>query len=196
MKIFGIGLNKTGTTTLGTCFEILGFTHIGCEPNVFDMYKNGNKVGVFDVIKQYDSFEDWPWPMIYKEIDKKFPESKFILTIRKSADVWYDSLCKYAKRSGPTEYRRVIYGYDMPQGHRKHHIDFYNKHNKDVRNYFRQCPDKFLEICWESGHGWKELCCFLGKGIPNMKFPHVNKYSFIKALLKPVFLNMKRYVVN
>jgi len=192
-KIFGIGLNKTGTTTLGKCFKILGFTHIGCEPDNFKSYKNGNFGALFEVIQKYESFEDWPWPMIYKEADEAFPGNKFILTIRKNPDVWYDSLCKYAERSGPTEYRRVIYGYDMPHGHRNHHIDFYNTHNKNVKEYFKDKHDKLLEICWESGHGWKELCEFIGRGIPESEFPHENKYSLIKGKLKYNHLKIKGY---
>jgi len=181
MKIFGIGLNKTGTTTLGECFKLLGFSNIGCEPDIFRLYKENDFNGLFDVIQKYESFEDWPWPMIYKEIDKAFPESKFILTIRKSADVWYNSLCKYAERSGPTEYREVIYGYTMPHDYCKHHISFYNSHNHNVRKYFEDKRDNFLEVCWEKGHGWDELCAFLNMNIPLKKFPYANKYTMMKG---------------
>ena len=28
MKVFGVGLQKTGTTTLGECFKMLGYKHL------------------------------------------------------------------------------------------------------------------------------------------------------------------------
>ena len=36
MKIFGTGLNKTGTTTLGRCFKILGFSHQSGSPSLLE----------------------------------------------------------------------------------------------------------------------------------------------------------------
>ena len=74
-----------------------------------------------------------------------FEDSKFILTQRGSADKWYQSLCKHSLATGPTEYRKLIYGHYMPHDFKKEHIDFYNKHNSEVINFFdRHAPDKLL----------------------------------------------------
>jgi hypothetical protein len=35
MKIFEIGVAKTGTTSLGLAYEILGFKHKGDDPDLF-----------------------------------------------------------------------------------------------------------------------------------------------------------------
>jgi hypothetical protein len=47
-----------------------------------------------------------------------------------------------------------------------------------VIDYFSN-RDNFLIICFEKGHGWKELCRFLDKPIPSVPFPHVNKGRYL-----------------
>jgi hypothetical protein len=38
MKVIGIGLNKTGTKSLGASLRILGFNHFRWSPEPFDVY--------------------------------------------------------------------------------------------------------------------------------------------------------------
>lgn len=174
-KIFGVGLNKTGTTTLGKCFEVLGYRHISVDASAFMNYNAKNFRMVFDTVDKYDSFEDWPWPLMYRELDEKYPDAKFILTIRESPGKWFESICKHSLRITNLPFRKLIYGYDMPHEHKDHYIDFYNTHNKNIRDYFADKPGKLIVLCWEHGHGWKELCAFLDKDVPNLPFPHENK---------------------
>jgi len=175
MKVFGIGLNKTGTKTLGSCFNEFGYLHKSVDRQAFELFKKGDLNGLFNIIDDYDSFEDWPWPLIYKEIDKRFPDSKFILTLRKTPEIWFKSLCRHADYTGPTEYRKHIYGFAMPHKHKQHHLNFYNKHINDVSEYFKNRPEKLLIICWENGDGWDKLCSFLNFKCPDIPIPHENK---------------------
>jgi hypothetical protein len=116
MKVFGIGLNKTGTTTLAACLQELGFRHTSCNLELTRNAAGGNLTPIFEHADQYESFEDWPWPLIYKELDQKYEDAKFILTRRTDASAWFSSLKRHALRTGPTEYREVAYGYPMPLG--------------------------------------------------------------------------------
>jgi hypothetical protein len=175
MKTFGIGLNKTGTKTLGVCLQHFGYKHTTYNLDDLRTFSQGNLNHLLDKIKQYDSCEDWPWALMYEFLDKQFPEAQFILTKRKTPDIWFESLCKHADRTGPTEARRLVYGYEMPHDYRQHHIDFYNAHNQKVVDYFKDRADKLLVVCWENGDGWRELCQFLKQPQPNMPFPHINK---------------------
>lgn len=175
MKVIGVGLNKTGTTTLGLCFEHWGLSHIACNREAFELWRQREYVALLKWIEEYDSFEDWPWPLIYKEIDQAFSDTKFILTRRKDAGTWFKSLCKHAKRTGPTDFRKCIYGYEMPHHHKKEHIRFYEAHLKSVRAYFKDRPDNFLEVCWEEGDGWDQLAAFLGFESADIPFPHAKK---------------------
>ncbi|MBN1514265.1 MAG: hypothetical protein JXB13_19775 [Phycisphaerae bacterium] len=175
MKVVGVGLNKTGTTTLGVCLQHWGLHHISYNHEAFELWRLHKYDELLEWVGRYDSFEDWPWPLVFREINERFPGTKFILTRRKDAQTWYTSLCKHAKRSGPTDYRKHIYGWEMPHEHPKEHMDFYEKHLEAVRSHFRGRPNDLLEVCWEEGDGWDELASFLGFEQPNIPFPHANR---------------------
>ncbi len=179
MKIFGIGLNKTGTTTLGRCFEILGFSHLAGSSTLLESAiakKDLSKV--YGEIEKYDSFEDLPFCLIYKDLDKRFPNSKFILTIRKNSKIWLNSFRKHCDRGAPAgcpRNRLLAYGYESTRGHEKEFIKIYEQHIKDVKTYFANKPNKLLVCCWEEDDGWKPLCDFLDRPIPTMALPWRNK---------------------
>jgi len=123
-KVFGIGLNKTGTTRLGVCLRTLGFQHSPFAGHFIEDAKAGRLEGIVRFAEDWDSFEDWPWPLIYRSIERAFPDSRFILTTRRDADTWFDSLQSHAERTGPTDERRLIYGQAMPHEHRAEHCRF------------------------------------------------------------------------
>lgn len=187
MKIFGIGLNKTGTTTLDKCGELLGYRVKGCDKGLLQDFRDGNFQRFDPVISRYDLFQDWPWPLMYRYLDETYPGSKFILTTRISDSAWLDSLKSHSMRTGLDHCRLLAYGYEYPQENETSHIDQYNSHNANVREYFSNRADDFLELCWERGDGWSELCSFLNKEIPNIPLPHANR-----ALSQTVNLQRKR----
>ena len=176
MKIFGIGLNKTGTKTLGECFRVLGFKNKSFDPGLMQSYAKGDYQAILEACDPFDSFEDWPYPLVYREFDLHYSEAKFILTLRKDPETWFLSLCRHAEMTGPTEARKIAYGYEMPMDHREHHIAAYQRHEREVLEYFRNRPGKLLVVSWEKGDGWKEICGFLGiPEIPRIPFPHKNR---------------------
>lgn len=177
MKIFGIGLNKTGTSTLGRCCEILGYRATGYSRKLLaDVRLRNNYSRVLQTAKQYDAFEDWPWPLVYEAMDRALPGSKFILTLRKNPEVWLNSLKSHSMRTGPFgQCRRLAYGHKYPHGKEREHIAIYNGHRERVREYFQGRAGDMIELCWESGDGWPELCRFLGVAVPDVPFPHVNQ---------------------
>ena len=191
MKIFGIGLNKTGTTTLGKCGQILGYhCFSGNKILLKDVILNQDFKRIKETVNDYDLFEDWPWPLIYKELDEMFPNSKFILTVRRNEQVWLNSLKQHSLRTRPFLHsRKLAYGYNYPHHKTKEHIDFYKKHNEDVRRYFSGREKDFIEICWENGDDFSKLCNFLGQDIPDLPIPHTNKGS-------SVHISKKRYWMN
>lgn len=174
-KVFGIGLNKTGTTTLGLCLQHFGYRHTSSDLELTRLVGRGEVEPVLRYAEGFDSFEDWPWPLIYRQLDERFPGSRFILTVRRNSDVWFRSLKKHALLTGPTEFRKVAYGHAAPDGHEADHIERYESHNDEVRRYFRDRPEDFLEVCWETGSEWEELSRFLGHPVPELPLPHANR---------------------
>mgnify|MGYP006424330067 CR=1 FL=1 len=193
MKVFGIGLNKTGTTTLDACLGTLGYDVKGCDLELTRCAVQGSLAPIFRVADRYDGFQDWPWPLVYQELDARYPSSKFILTTRSDSETWFQSLKEHADRKGPTEYRKLVYRHEMPHQKKKHHIEIYERHNQNVRDHFHGREDDLLEVCWEEESGWKELCEFLGHEIPDRSFPHAKESPhWLERSLYEVKVEMKR----
>lgn len=213
-KVVGIGLNKTGTKSMRTALEAWGATHCYEYRRAFELHRRGETDAVIDLMGPYTSFEDWPWPLMYREIDERYPDARFVLTVRSDPDVWFRSLCKMAVRMGPLDtFERHIYGESMPQGHRARHIDFYEAHNQSVRDHFADRPGKLLEWCWDSAETSDELAQFLGE--PTLgRSPHINvsdpvydgdsrivahvnrllytPYAFARRMLRGLFKRIRR----
>lgn len=103
-----------------------------------------------------------------------YPEGKYILTVRTDADTWYDSVLRWNERKNGFSHapkmrkqRVAMYGSEQPKPWWKHR---YQAHNRALRR-LPNC----LEVCWERGDGWAELCGFLGCEVPNEEFPWINK---------------------
>lgn len=173
-KIFGIGWPKTGTTSLKTCFEILGYSFYGYQPRLV-----GNLEQVIAIARRFETFKDWPWSLYYKELDEAFPGSKFVLTTRDS-DSWVRSYRNWVNIHTPPpimiENRRKIYGTPFPTDGQA--VARYERHNAEVKEYFTGRPEDLLVVNWADGDGWKELCEFLGRPVINQPFPHSNKGQY------------------
>ena len=172
-KIFCIGFHKTGTTSLGTALEMLGYRVAGpSHQRDRNIAKKLHRI-IESEVPRYDAFQDNPWPILYKELDKLYPGSKFILTIRDPAH-WINSVCKHFGYQ-ETPMRRLIYGkeYGCPVGNEEHYVKIYISHNDEVIKYFENRSD-LLVLDLESGDGWEKLCTFLEADIPDSPFPAAN----------------------
>lgn len=175
-KIFGIGLNKTGTSTLGAAGAQLGLRCKTWDTRVFESAIAHNERDLlWATIETHDLFEDFPYPLLYREIDARYPDSRFVLTTRRNAEDWLVSLKAHSMRARPGSLTNtLVYGYRYPHGREAHFIDFYERHNADARAFFKTQPGKFLEICWEEEAGWERLCGFLGVAAPEGPLPKAN----------------------
>ncbi|HET8710375.1 MAG TPA: sulfotransferase [Spongiibacteraceae bacterium] len=181
-KVIGVGLNKTGTTTLAKCLQTLGYQrHVSVRRDLLAKYREGHLDEIFSIVEQNESFEDWPWPLMYKELFFRFGDrARYVLTTRKSAGAWLESLKRHCLRTAPdTHLRLLAYGYNYPRGVERHHLDFYQRHNDEVKKFFEHHNAKhlLLEISWDAGDDWGKLCRFLNEPIPKLDFPHENKGS-------------------
>ena len=98
-KVFCIGMNKTGTTTMTKIFKELNFRvapQIKQEELIGDINFSNEVEKVKKFCWKYNFFQDLPFSQgdSYKKIDKIFPNSKFILTIREP-NHWFESLCNF-----------------------------------------------------------------------------------------------------
>jgi hypothetical protein len=172
--VFCIGFHKTGTTSLKAALKVLDYRITG--PNGHgdpDIATNVESIAR-RLVPKYDAFQDNPWPIIYRFLDREFPGSKFILTIRPT-DRWIASIADHFGHKR-TSMREWIYGPGRadPLGNESVYVERYERHNREVLEYFAGRPKDLLVLDFSAGHGWPQLRAFLGHPTPEVPFPWRN----------------------
>lgn len=150
-KIFGIGLSRTGTTS---CFELvkqLGIKSIHLPLSMKD-------------IVEHDFANDTSVSARFEELDQRYPNSKFIYTIRnlnqwvascmkwvnlESRGLFYDKLPNDAVRKWISDGDLKLYGRDykaMKDISEDELLKAYAKRDQGIRKYFRDRPDDLLVV--------------------------------------------------
>jgi len=98
-KVFVIGRNKTGTTSLAEALRSLGY-RVGNQRAAELLMEDWGKRDFRRLIRYChtaDAFQDVPFSHHYtfQAMDAAFPGSKFILSVRGSSDEWYQSMVRY-----------------------------------------------------------------------------------------------------
>jgi hypothetical protein len=184
--IFGIGLSKTGTTSLTRALQLLGY-RTNHFPYSALRFHSGRLSLDLQRIRRWDAATDSPIALFYRQLEDRFPEGKFILTQR-DVDAWLDS-CQHnhvwpgnfvrdrAIRLLP-HIRKILCLHRHVFGSEKFQRDVFRKafedHNLSVINHFRRKKRELLVIDICAGDGWEELCEFLGRPIPEFPFPYEN----------------------
>lgn len=171
-KVFVIGFHKTGTSSLALALKELGYrVCFNLQWNNAALIRD-MKSACRKLTEQFDAFEDNPWPLLYRDLYEWYPTARFILTIR-DTDGWYRSALNWFGEKD-TLMRRHIYGENAgsPVGNEAIYRARYDRHNSDVRAFFAERDVALLEMDVTRGHGWQELCGFLGHPAPARPFPH------------------------
>lgn len=189
-KIFCVGYQKTGTSSLGRALEHMGYRVCGAvglkEP---DLPRTIREVA-FAQIPKFDAFQDNPWPILFRELDQRCPGSKFILT-RRDPDSWIASVIKhFASTHHPMQ--EWIYGVGYPLGNEQIFLDQYHEHNRAVLEYFVDRPSDLLVLDIESDLLWVDIAEFLQAKPPNVPFPHANKGGTIWKFARWLTRKIKR----
>lgn len=172
-RVFCIGWHKTGTSTLGLALIQLGYSVLGCRLDMVHPLCRGDIKAVLDVAGQFDALQDVPWAALYRELDERYPGSRFILTERDD-NAWLQSASRHFKNT-EIPLHQWLYGYGRLIGNEKLYLERYRRHYREVREYFTNRPNDLLVMNLADGDGWEDLCCFLGHCIPRQLFPHENK---------------------
>ena len=182
MKIFCVGFQKTGTKSMGDALAALGYRVVGCKGANDPRIAETAYELVERLVPKYDAFQDNPWAILYQHLDKQYPGSKFIMTVREP-ESWLKSAV-YTFGNSSTPMREWIYGYGDPIGHEDVYLERYLRHNNEVMQYFsNRTREEFLVMDLAKGDGWSELCAFLGTEVREGPFHHRNS-SAEKAKLK------------
>jgi hypothetical protein len=179
-RIFGIGFQRTATTSLNRALISLGFDAAHWESpkwarNIMgEMYREGRSLA----LEGYYALSDFPIPILFRELDHAYPGSKFILTIR-NEDAWLRSVRLHWERYKPgwdgpgdifsNEMHRRVYG--QSEFNAEVFLARYRQHTAEVLAHFTYRPDDLLVMDMSRAAGWPELCGFLGCDIPGEPYP-------------------------
>jgi hypothetical protein len=204
LKVIGSGLGRTGTKSMQTALNMLGF---GPCHHMVEVFANPDSIPLWieagagrpqwdTIFANFDSVVDYPGAAFWRELNAYYPHAKVVHTIR-DPDTWFDSTqatifepgrsaAAAAVSDGPRGdfFRVVTRGIGEHLHDRTFLTDYFRRHTENV---VMAIPPQQLLI-FEVGEGWKRLCDFLGVDVPDAPYPSENDRSeFLarSAAMKP-----------
>jgi hypothetical protein len=207
LKVIGAGFGRTGTRSLKTALEELGFdkcyhmeevmknpSHLKHWAEIMD----GRSPDWESLFHGYQSATDWPAAAYYRDLMAVYPDAKVILTVR-DPESWHTSIMNtlYQASRKFRRYTRIVPSLHqfltsmekvVWQGTFHNRVEdklyamqVFNRHIEEVK---RVVPKERL-LVFEARHGWEPLCLFLNVPVPIDKpYPHKNKGDMVKQILK------------
>lgn len=187
-KVFGIGMSKTGTTSLEAVLSQLGYRVCNGHWNnnltnyLCACYKHNDVDEILNTTRYFDAFADAPWggTKLYERLSQLYPKSYFVLTQRESND-WYRSFEKMflmfdenpetalatmraAGAYGSYIFFRKIFGIKNLKDAKQLILQQYFKYTSEVVGYFARRPElNFLQIdITQDPLALEKLLVFLG----------------------------------
>ncbi|QQX76804.1 MULTISPECIES: sulfotransferase [Aequorivita] len=186
-KIFCIGQNKTGTTSLQKFFEDHEFK-VGNQPTaelLMDDYIARRWKPILKYCESAEVFQDVPFSndFLYVVLDHHFPNAKFILSERDNPEQWYNSITNFHTKlfgkdgqvpnkedlqNANYRYKGFVwksffekYGEVKGDIYKKEHlISVYEEHNKKVKHYFKN-KTNFLVVNLSQPEAIQKLADFI-----------------------------------
>jgi hypothetical protein len=179
-KIICIGLSRTGTSSLHHIFSELGLK----SAHFCDFLLS--EPPQYQKCDRYDCLIDSPIPLFYKELDKLFDDSKFILTMREKEE-WLQSM-KWMFSHGKViwNWSENIHAYhEQFYGCRSYNKSLLSMHwdnyHHDVFDYFSDRPNDLMTIKLEEGFNIASICDYVS--LPYRDIPDTKKNSRQRAQL-------------
>jgi len=193
MEVIGAGFPRTGTMSIKSALETLGFgpcyhmrevlvprpgpDHVRLWTDV----ARGAPVDWNALFQGYRATVDMPSAAFYRELLAVHPNARVLLSVR-DPERWYasarDTVYALSKVRDPemaafTQMVDEIFWSGILQGRfedKAYAIGVYEQHVETVKRTVR--PDQLL--VFDVKEGWEPLCQFLGVPRPTAPFPHVN----------------------
>jgi hypothetical protein len=192
LKVIGAGLGRTGTLSLMTALEQLGFGPCHHMRKVFadmpvqvplwaDAVRGSPDWAA--IFEGCGSAVDWPAASFYRELHAAYPRAKFILTVR-STESWFKSYSQTIRILVADKQRlpATMHDWHAMASAVKEKVGIYDAtgdaalmrafdaHNAAVK---AAIPANQL-LTFQVKDGWAPLCKFLDVPVPDGDFPRTN----------------------
>jgi hypothetical protein len=197
LKVIGAGLPRTATTSQKLALEQLGFgpcyhmTEALENPNHWSLWETaaaGGAVDWHDIFQGWGATTDAPGCHFYRELAAVYPDAKVLLSVR-DPEAWFASAQNtilsdavagfHGSRGSLGMVEAVGWGTDPRLRDKAWMLDRYHRHNTEV---VASIPADRL-LVYDVAEGWKPLCRFLGRPVPDTEFPRVNTTDDFKAMI-------------
>lgn len=194
LKVVGSGLGRTGTLSLKSALEQLGFgpchhmMEVFAHPESVPLWiEAGEGRADWDAIFDgWGSMVDYPGAAYWRELAAYYPEARVLHSVR-DPERWFESTQEtiFAPTGGalnpPAPMQPFFQSITRVFGDRIHDrafmTDYFRRHTEEVKAAIP--PERLL--IYEVSQGWAPLCAFLGVEVPATPFPSVNSREEFKA---------------
>lgn len=195
MKVIGAGFGRTGTLSLKSALEELGFgpcyhmVEVFGKPRHIDLWQaaaEGKPVDWDELFRGYRATVDWPACTFYQQLMQAYPDASVLLTVR-DPEKWYESVrntiyqtthVNAGSPNAPDDRHRHLVNTLIWQStfggefeDKQHAIAIFKRHIQEVKDHV---PSDRL-LVYDVTEGWEPLCRFLHVETPSgTPFPRLN----------------------
>src|ERR1700687_6131658 len=213
LKVVGAGFGRTGTLSLKTALEKLGFgpcyhmAEVFPRPDHVRMWHQlafANSIDWDLIFTGFQATVDWPAARWWREIAAHYPDAKVLLSVR-DPEAWYKSMSdtiyqpmKSTAPDGAPELARLqsemirksvlAETFDNRFEDKGHAIEVFKRHNQAVRDAI----DPARLLVFDVREGWAPLCRFLDVPIPDEPFPRLNDTATTQAMIRMMTESMRK----
>jgi hypothetical protein len=176
-RVFGIGLNKTGTSSFHEALTELGYKslHYGGQAASDAVMRavEAEEPLLSNLDQRYDAFSDiGVLSRRFRLLDEQYPGSHFVLTMR-PFDEWIDSRRRHVERNIAGKAAGTYHDSFLVIDVDKWTLEW-DTHMERAHRYFAG-RDDFLEVDLTRDAQWGPLCALLGVAEPDAPFPWSNR---------------------
>jgi len=201
----GAGFGRTGTLSLKTALERVGFgpcyhmMEVFPRPEHVRMWHRlafENQIDWDSLFAGFSAAVDWPAARWWREIAAHYPEAKVLLSVR-DPEGWYksmiDTIYQPMKSPAPDDapdllrlqnemVRKAIIGetFDNRFEDKAYALEVFKRHTQEVRDAI--APARLL--VFDVREGWAPLCRFLEVAVPDEPFPRLNDTASTQTMIR------------
>jgi hypothetical protein len=196
-KIFVLSLHRSGTQSIHHLFLQAGLNSIHYVRVSAEVADVSGKIvwqeqdlsfiveNLDPIFRRVDAASDLPMPVLYRELERRYPDALFI-AVRRKAEDWVRSVRTNLGPSLLAIEGRIVYHQYIPGGPARlsdvsdeELMQMHREHHERIAEHFKDKPN-FAMFELEDPHLGEQICAFVG--LPPIRFPYVNSGPIVLAM--------------